>query len=131
MNEALIGTCGVKWTLLVTQSGTDQCLSHPLSAYSIFFPKYVRLWQTLELARHSTIRLTLDIYGRANDERMARAIERLDERVRPHAPAADNAITMKKVAVGSELKSATPFNTRELRFSKMVEAAGIEPQILK
>ncbi len=37
---------------------------------------------TRELARHSTSRLTLDVYGRANDARMARAIERLDERVR-------------------------------------------------
>ena len=59
---------------------------------------------------------------------MARAIERLDERVRPPAPAAYNAIFMQKAAVGGEQESATPFNTRELRFSKMVEAAGIEPE---
>ena len=57
---------------------------------------------TQELARHSTSRLTLDVYGRADDARMARAIERLDERVRPSAPAADNAIIMQKVAVGAE-----------------------------
>jgi len=57
---------------------------------------------TQELARHSTSRLTFDVYARANDARMARAIERLDERVRPHAPAADNAIFMQKVAVGPE-----------------------------
>ena len=81
---------------------------------------------TQELARHSTSRMTLDVYGRANDARMARAIERLDERVRPPAPAADNAIIMQKVAVGSELKNATPCITTELRSSKMVEAAGIE-----
>ena len=30
--------------------------------------------------------------------------------------------------VGSDLKSATPFDTRELRSSKMVEAAVIEPE---
>jgi|TARA_B110000438_G_scaffold294375_1_gene335687 hypothetical protein len=36
------------------------------------------------------------------------------------------AVNAKKM-VGSDLKSATPFDTRELRCSKMVEAAGIEP----
>ena len=36
--------------------------------------------------------------------------------------------TVSKVAVGSELKNATPFITRELRSPKMVEAAGIEPE---
>ena len=35
---------------------------------------------------------------------------------------------MQKFAVGSELKSATPFTKIELRSSKMVEAAGIEPE---
>ena len=35
---------------------------------------------------------------------------------------------MQKAAVGGEQESATPFNTRELRFSKMVGAAGIEPE---
>ena len=34
---------------------------------------------------------------------------------------------MQKAAVGEEQENATPFNTRELRSSKMVEAAGIEP----
>ena len=34
---------------------------------------------------------------------------------------------MQKFAVGSEQKSATPFTKIELRSSKMVEAAGIEP----
>ncbi len=53
----------------------------------------------------SALRLTLDVYGRANDARMARAIERLDERVRPPAPAADNAIIMQKMAVGAEQKN--------------------------
>jgi hypothetical protein len=31
-------------------------------------------------------------------------------------------------AVGAELESATPFKNRELRSSKMVQAAGIEPE---
>ena len=53
----------------------------------------------------SALRLTLDVYGRANDARMARAIERLDERVRPPAPSADNAIIMQKMAVGAEQKN--------------------------
>ena len=63
---------------------------------------------TQGLARHSTTRLTLDVYGRADDARMARAIERLDERVRPPVPATDNAIIMQKMAVGTKYKSASP-----------------------
>ena len=35
---------------------------------------------------------------------------------------------MQKAAVGEEQENATPFNTRELRSSKMVETAGIEPE---
>ncbi|HIG52835.1 MAG TPA: hypothetical protein EYQ18_02385 [Candidatus Handelsmanbacteria bacterium] len=82
---------------------------------------------TQELARHSTARLTLDVYARANDVRMARTIEKLDERVRPPTPETNNAMSMQKIAIGSELKNATSIITRELRSSKMVEAAGIEP----
>ena len=82
---------------------------------------------TQELARHSTTRLTLDVYGRADNARIARAIERLDERVRPPVPATDNTIIMQKMAVGTKYKSASPQKIKDLRFSKMVEAAGIEP----
>ena len=46
----------------------------------------------------------------------------------PPAPAADNAIFMQKAAVGEEQESATPIENKELRSSKMVEAAGIEPR---
>ena len=51
---------------------------------------------TQELTRHSITRLTLDVYGRADDARIARATERLDEQVRPPVPATDNTIIMQK-----------------------------------
>ncbi len=41
------------------------------------------------------------------------------------------ALFMQKAAVGAEQESATPFDNRELRSSKMVEAAGIEPVEVK
>ena len=59
---------------------------------------------------------------------MAKVIERLDERVRSPTPATDNTIIMQKMAVGAERKSASPKGIKDLRFSKMVETAGIKPR---
>ena len=68
--------------------------------------------------------------GRANDERMARAIERLDERVRPPAPAADNAIFMQKAAVGAEYKSASPNKLRTCASQKWWRRRESNPKVL-
>lgn len=58
-----------------------------------------------ELARHSSADLTMNIYGRANEKRMAKAIERLAEKVKPQKKCG---IYVGKRAVGAEQEIATP-----------------------
>ena len=76
------------------------------------------------LARHSTPELTMNVYGRTRKERLSDTAEKVAAKIRP---AADNATFMPRQAVGAE-KKRNPLNYKELRSSKMVEAAGIEPQ---
>jgi hypothetical protein len=60
------------------------------------------------LARHSVAKLTLDVYGRAKDDRMQQAIERMAQRIVPVAVSAQNhAIYMQRQAVGAEPEIAT------------------------
>jgi integrase len=76
------------------------------------------------LARHATPDLTMNVYGRTRSERLSEVVEDVAEELKLGLECVPDVY---QHAVGSELKSATPFITRELRSSKMVEAAGIEP----
>ena len=77
------------------------------------------------LARHATPDLTMNVYGRTRDDRLSQVVEDVAEELKLGLECVP---AVYQQAVGSELKNATPFITRELRSSKMVEAAGIEPQ---
>ena len=80
--------------------------------------------ETQELARHSTPQLTMNVYARTRQDRLKHAVERVGEVVLSEA---NRAPSVHKLAVGAEAESATPFDNRELRFPKLVEAAGVEP----
>ena len=43
----------------------------------------VSVKEAQELARHSTPELTMNVYGRARDERLAEAVERVGEALKP------------------------------------------------
>jgi integrase len=76
------------------------------------------------LARHASPELTMNVYGRTRSERLSQVVEDVAEELKLGLECVP---AVYQQAVGSELKNATPFITRELRSSKMVEAAGIEP----
>jgi len=78
-----------------------------------------------ELARHGTLELTMNVYGRVRQGRLAQIVEDVGEFLRPKA--AEVVPGLYRQAVGAEQESATPLNNRELHSFKMVEAAGIEP----
>ena len=77
-----------------------------------------------ELARHSSADLTMNIYGRANEKRMAKAIERLAEKVKPQKKCG---IYVGKRAVGAEQEIATPYETEGCDSIDMAPAVGLEP----
>ena len=58
--------------------------------------------------------------------RHAHIVEEVGEFLRPKE--AEVVPELYRKAVGAEQESATPLNNRELHSSKMVEAAGIEPE---
>ena len=68
-----------------------------------------------ELARHSSADLTLNVYGRARDDRMSAAVERMAKRVIPQPKRVKY---VSKQAAGAEQEIATPLETRELRFTR-------------
>ena len=79
-----------------------------------------------ELARHGTLELTMNVYGRVRQGRLAHIVEDVGEFLRPKE--AEVVPGLYRQAVGAEQESATPLNNRELHSLKMVEAAGIEPE---
>ena len=76
-----------------------------------------------ELARHSTVDLTMNIYGRVREERLSEAVERvgrviLKEKCVP---------SVYRLAVGAEPETATPVESKSCGFINMVGGAGFEP----
>lgn len=80
--------------------------------------------ETQKLARHSTPEMTMNVYGRAREERLSEAVECIGEAILPKP---DRAPSVSRLAVAEEQRSATPLETKDCASSKMVEAAGIEP----
>ena len=86
----------------------------------------VSIKEAQSLARHSTPDLTLNVYGRTREDRLSEAVERVASMLQPERK---RAIYVQRQAVGAEAESATPIDNRELRFPKLVEAAGVEPEV--
>ena len=78
----------------------------------VFEDSELTLKDAQELARHSSADLTLNVYGRARDDRMSAAIERMAKRVIPQEKRVKY---VSKQAVGAETEIATPLETKELR----------------
>ncbi len=76
-----------------------------------------------ELARHSTVDLTVNMYGRVREERLSEAVERvgrvfLKQKCIPSAY---------RLAAGAEPETATPVELKSCGFVNMVGGAGFEP----
>ena len=76
------------------------------------------------LARHATPEMTLNVYGRTQEERLSQAVEKVAENL---TPSKNRATCVPRLAMGAEQESATPVETRGCASKRMVEAAGIEP----
>jgi integrase len=76
------------------------------------------------MARHATLDMTLDRYGRARHERMAEAVEGISKRL---ISAQERVPRVYRIAVGSEGESATAYGTSSCADFVMVEQRGIEP----
>ena len=63
-----------------------------------------------DLARHSTPELTFNVYGRSREASLANAIARVAQAVLPPKRVPEEY----RLAVGSELKNATPLKQKEL-----------------
>ena len=77
-----------------------------------------------ELARHSTLDLTIGLYGRTDAERLRGAVERVGEAVLPREECVPSVYRM---VVGAERESAIPSNTRDCALPNMAPAVGLEP----
>ena len=75
----------------------------------------VNVKQAQALARHSVPEMTMNVYGRTREEQLSQAVEQVAKSIRSTRK---NAPSMHCQAVGSEQKSATPSDNRELRFLK-------------
>ena len=78
-----------------------------------------------ELARHSTLDLSLNVYGRAHEDRLRQAVERLPMSAETEA---ERAPSVHRLAVGAERNSATPSATGGCASSKLAPALGLEPR---
>ena len=68
-----------------------------------------------ELARHSTLDLTMNTYGRAREDRTRAAVEQVGELVEP----AEKCVTcVHQGELGAEKESATPSINKGLRFQE-------------
>jgi len=72
------------------------------------------------LARHASPELTMNIYGRAREERLSEAVEKVGAVV---SVPLECATYVQRQAVGAEQESATPYETGGCASRKMVEAA--------
>ena len=76
-----------------------------------------------ELARHSTVDLTMNIYGRVREERLSEAVERVG-----HVILKEKCVpSVYRFAVGAEPETATPVESESCGFINMVGGAGFEP----
>jgi integrase len=76
------------------------------------------------LARHSTPDLTFNIYGRARQDHMAEAVERIGNRL---FSTPERVPSVHRLAVGAEQESATARESDSCASTQMVELRGIEP----
>ena len=67
-----------------------------------------------ELARHATPELTMNVYGRVRQDRLAGVAEDLASVIEDEKCA----IVCQQQVVGSDVKSATPIENKELRLDK-------------
>jgi hypothetical protein len=74
-----------------------------------------------ELARHATPHMTLNVYGRVREGRLAETVEKVAERVRSER---NHAHSMQRQAVGAEIENATPLENTELRIKEHGGAEG-------
>ena len=76
------------------------------------------------LARHASPELTMNLYGRAREERLSETVEKVGAVVSVPLKCATY---VQRLAVGAEQESATPSVARGCASLNMVEAAGVEP----
>ena len=76
------------------------------------------------LARHSTPDLTYNVYGRARQDHMAKAVEQIGNRL---FPTPERVPSVHRLAVGAEQESATARELDSCDSMQMVELRGIEP----
>jgi integrase len=76
------------------------------------------------LARHATADMTLNVYGRPREERMAEVVEQIAESVLFEEK---RAIYVQRLAVGAELRNATLIKSESCVSSFLVAAEGLEP----
>ncbi len=142
--------CGRAWTapedpLLYVPSHPERCMGIDLKAAGIakwtpagkldfhasrtafvtlLLESEVTVKEAQQLARHSTPSLTMNTYGRARDERLASAIERVGRKVLSTAGCARS---VHGLALGPQTESATPWAPEDCASFEMVAAEGIEP----
>ncbi len=73
-----------------------------------------------ELARHSTLNMTINVYGRANEQRLRSAVERVGDVVLSKEKCVPSVYGM---PAGPEQESATPLTTEGCASSKLAPLA--------
>ena len=76
-----------------------------------------------ELARHSSIDMSWNVYGRANEERARDAVENLSAIMEVEA---ESVPFVHRLAVGAERENATPVDTGGCALTKLAPALGLE-----
>ena len=76
------------------------------------------------LARHATPELTLNVYGRPREDRMSEAVEQVAEEVLWEEKCA---ISVQRLAGGTEIENATSLTTEGCASKIMAPAVGLEP----
>ena len=76
------------------------------------------------LARHSTPEMTLNVYGRPREDRMAEAVEQIAANM---AIEEKRAIYVQRLAVGAERENATSVKSGSCVSQRLVAGAGFEP----
>ena len=90
----------------------------------VFEDAELTLKDAQELARHSSADLTLEVYGRARDDRMVAAVERMAKRVIPQEKRVKY---VSNQVVGAETEIATSYRTEGCDSIDMAPAVGLEP----
>ena len=84
--------------------------------------------ESQHLARHVTPDLTLNIYGRARDERLQEVVQRVGTELQEEPACARGVHEARKIAIAGGTEMAQPPASQEVAPSaELVEAAGIEP----